>query len=218
MTDDNKLLKSIIEAALFAAEHPLTMENLLDLFPDGEQPQRSRVHHLLEELQQDYAERGIELVNIAKTYRFQTKIHLAPWLKRLWNERHPRYSRALLETLAIIAYRQPITRTEIEAIRGISVSSEIIKKLQDYNWIRVLAHRDTPGHPALYGTTREFLQHFNLKSLNDLPTLLELREGGIQMELFQQVELPAEESLQKDEEENTLSLQKEETQHDHHDE
>lgn len=182
---DDKLVKLIIEAALFAAEHPLTIENLLALFPLEEQPHRSQIHQLLEELQKDYAERGIELVQLAKTYRFQTKLHLAPWLKRLWSERTPRYSRALLETLAIIAYRQPITRTEIEAIRGISVSTEIVKKLQDYNWIRILAHRETPGHPALYGTTREFLQYFNLKSLNDLPTLLELREVGVQMELFQ---------------------------------
>jgi len=189
---DLQLLKSIIEAALFAAEHPLTIDNLLALFPPAEQPERATIRQLLEELQNDYAQRGIELVQIAKAYRFQTKLHLAPWVKRLWNERTLRYTRALLETLAIIAYRQPITRTEIENIRGISVSTDILKKLQDYNWIRVLAHRDTPGHPALYGTTREFLQHFNLQSLNDLPTLLELREMGTLTE--SQPNLPTEDS------------------------
>jgi segregation and condensation protein B len=167
-------LKSIIEAALFAAGKPLTIDHFLALFAENSQPERSVIRTILRELREEYAERGIELVEVASGYRFQTKQNLTPWLKGLQPERSPRYSRALLETLAIIAYRQPITRGEIEKIRGISVSSDIIRKLHDYKWIRVLAHRDTPGKPALYGTTKEFLNYFNLRNLNDLPPLTEL--------------------------------------------
>jgi len=174
MTDQS--LKSIIEAALFTAGKPLMIDHFLDLFAETERPERSLIRTMLRELSEDYAERGIELVQVASGYRFQTKQNLTPWLKRLQPERTPRYSRALLETIAIIAYRQPITRSEIETIRGISVSTDLIKRLQDYNWIRVLAHRDTPGRPALYGTTRGFLNYFNLKNLNDLPPLTELKE------------------------------------------
>jgi len=130
----------------------------------------------LKALQADYQERGIELKQVASGYRFQVKQDLSDWIKRLWSKRPPRYSRALLETLAIIAYRQPITRGEIETIRGVSVSSQIVKTLLDYQWIRVLAHRETAGRPALYGTTRHFLDHFNLKTLNELPTLADLKE------------------------------------------
>jgi segregation and condensation protein B len=179
--------KSIIEAALFIATKPLTIDHLLKLYPEHEQPERSVIRKILKQLTQDYTDRGIELVEVASGYRFQTKATLNLWLQRLQAERAPRYSRALLETLAIIAYRQPITRGEIESIRGIGVSTDIIKKLQDYNWIRVLAHRETPGRPALYGTTREFLNYFNLKNLNDLPTLSELQneekieEGGVSL-------------------------------------
>ncbi len=169
-------IKSIIEAALFAAGKPLSIDHFLDLFTEAEQPERSVLRAKLRELREDYAERGIELVQIASGYRFQTKQNLTPWLKRLQPERSPRYSRALLETIAIIAYRQPITRSEIETIRGISVSTDIVKRLQDYNWIRILAHRDTPGRPALYGTTRAFLDYFNIKNLNELPPLVELQE------------------------------------------
>jgi segregation and condensation protein B len=186
MTDNpNPPLKPILEAALLAAG-PLTIEVLQGLFAEAEPPTRPTLRAVLTELQQDCVERGIELIETALGFRFQTKASLTPWLKRLYTERPPRYSRALLETLAIIAYRQPITRQEIETIRGISVSTDIIKKLQDYNWIRLLAHRDTPGHPALYGTTRAFLDHFNLKNLNDLPTLAELRdmENLLQNDLF----------------------------------
>jgi len=173
-SQDNSL-KNIIEAALFAANRPLPIDQLLTLFPEHEQPERSEIRKILQQLQQDYLEHGIELVQVASGYRFQVKQALAPWIKQLWNQRPPRYSRALLETLAIIAYRQPITRSEIETIRGISVNPEILKKLLEYNWIRILAHRDSPGRPALYGTTRHFLDHFNLKTLNDLPPLAELK-------------------------------------------
>lgn len=176
MTDTKDTsLKNIIEAALFAANRPLPIDQLLSLFPENEQPERSQIREVLQQLQQDYLQHGIELVQVASGYRFQIKQELAPWIKRLWNERPPRHSRALLETLAIIAYRQPVTRSEIETIRGISVNPDILKKLLEYNWIRVLAHRDSPGRPALYGTTRHFLDYFNLKTLNDLPPLAELK-------------------------------------------
>jgi segregation and condensation protein B len=169
-------LKSILEAALFTAGKPLTIDHFIELFEENERPERSTIRAALKELTADYTEHGIELVQVSSGYRFQTKQDLIPWLKRLQPERSPRYSRALLETIAIIAYRQPITRAEIEKIRGISVSTDLMKRLIDYNWIRILAHRNTPGRPALYGTTREFLNYFNLKSLNDLPPLMELKE------------------------------------------
>jgi len=173
-------LKAIIEAALLATDHPLSLDDFSKLWVETtEPPSRATVRAALLELQQEclHPERGIELIETASGFRFQTKTSLAPWLKLLFTERPPRYSRALLETLAIIAYRQPITRQEVESIRGISVSTEILKKLQDYNWIRILAHRETPGHPALYGTTRTFLDYFGLKSLEELPTLLELNQN-----------------------------------------
>ncbi|MEK8020631.1 MAG: SMC-Scp complex subunit ScpB, partial [Candidatus Parabeggiatoa sp.] len=178
-------LKLIIEAALFAADRPLTLDHLVDLFTGPEQPERSLIRAALRELREDYSERGIELMQIASGYRFQTQQSMIPWLKRLQPERAPRYSRALLETIAIIAYRQPITRSDIEKIRGISVSTDLIKRLLDYNWIRILAHRDSPGRPALYGTTRSFLDYFNLKNLSDLPTLIELQEMALPTDIFE---------------------------------
>jgi len=173
---DSNQLKTIIEAALFAASHALTIEDLEILFEEEERPKRAILREILAELRTDYLERGIELVEVASGHRFQVKSSLAPWIKRLFIQRPPRYSRALLETLALIAYRQPITRGEIETIRGVSVSSAIIKTLRDYQWIRVLAYRESPGRPALYGTTRAFLDHFNLKSLDELPSLMTLQE------------------------------------------
>lgn len=172
----DKPLKMIIEALLFSANFPLAVDQLQALFPEDEQPKRAEIRAVLAELQVDYAERGIELVEVASGYRFQTRQAFSFWIKRLYAQRPPRYSRALLETLALIAYRQPITRTEIESIRGVSVSSNILRNLKDYQWIRVIGHRETPGKPALYGTTRLFLDHFNLKSLEELPSLAELRE------------------------------------------
>lgn len=173
---DSNQLKTIVEAALFAASHALTIEDLEILFEEEERPKRAILREILAELRTDYLERGIELVEVASGHRFQVKSSLAPWIKRLFIQRPPRYSRALLETLALIAYRQPITRGEIETIRGVSVSSAIIKTLRDYQWIRVLAYRESPGRPALYGTTRAFLDHFNLKSLDELPSLMTLQE------------------------------------------
>lgn len=172
-------LKNIIEAALLAADHPLNIDQLAALFnptqPDEEEPPtRDELRQALDTLQQECDTRGVELKEVSSGYRFQVKQALAPWISRLWEERAPRYSRALLETLALIAYRQPITRAEIEDIRGVAVSSNIIKTLQEREWIRVLGHREVPGRPALYGTNRQFLDFFNLKGLGDLPTLAEI--------------------------------------------
>ncbi len=168
-------LKNIVEAALLAAGHPLTLEQLTALFTEGEQPAREELRTALDELRQDCGQRGIELKEVSSGYRFQVKEAFAPWVSRLWDERPTRYSRALLETLALMAYRQPITRAEIEDIRGVAVSSNIVKTLLEREWIRVVGHREVPGRPALYGTTRQFLDSFNLKSLNDLPPLAEIR-------------------------------------------
>ena len=168
-------LKNIIEAALLAAGEPLAVEKLLGLFGDNP-PERAEVRTALDGLAQDYAERGVELIEVGSGFRLQVRQEYAQWVSRLWEERPARYSRALFETLALIAYRQPITRAEIEDIRGVAVSTHIIKTLHEREWIRVLGHRDVPGKPALYGTSRHFLDHFNLKSLDELPTLAEIRD------------------------------------------
>jgi segregation and condensation protein B len=170
------LLKQIIEGALLAAGGPLTPDQLLGLFAEEERPDRAQVLETLESLGADYADRGIELVEVAGGFRAQVRREVAPWVGRLWEEKPARYSRALLETLALIAYRQPITRGEIEDIRGVSVSTNIVKTLAEREWIRVVGHRDVPGRPALYATTRKFLDYFGLRSLNDLPTLAEIRD------------------------------------------
>jgi segregation and condensation protein B len=168
-------LKNIIEAALLVADRPLGIEQLAQLVTD-EQGDYSRdaIREALAWLEADCAGRGIELKCVASGYRFQAREALAPWISRLWAEKPPCYSRALLETLALIAYRQPITRGEIEAIRGVSVSTGIMKALQEREWVRIVGHRDVPGRPALYGSTRQFLDYFNLKTLDDLPALAEL--------------------------------------------
>ena len=169
-------LKCILEAALLAVGEPLTEERLLALFDLDRRPSREAMRAALAELARDYERRGVELVQVAGGYRLQVRQSLSPWISRLWEERASRYSRAQLETLALIAYRQPITRGEIEEVRGVSVSSAIIKTLSERDWIKVLGHREVPGRPALYGTTREFLDYFNLTSLSDLPPLAELRD------------------------------------------
>jgi segregation and condensation protein B len=174
MTDLN--LKHIVEAVLLAAGQPLSMDQILAVFGEAEPPQRDEIRAAIAALQEDYAERGIELVEVASGYRIQVSQDMEPWVSRLTEEKPARYSRALLETLALVAYRQPITRGEIEDIRGVSVSSSIMKTLQDREWVRVVGHRDVPGHPAIYGTTRQFLDYFNLKGLDDMPTLMELRD------------------------------------------
>jgi segregation and condensation protein B len=169
-------LKYIVEAALLAAQTPLTIDKILSLFPDDARPTRDEARASLDDLAADYNGRGIELKQVDNGYRFQTREDYAPFLQKLWEGRPPRYSRALLETLAIIAYRQPVTRGEIEEIRGVAVSTEIIRTLLGREWVRQVGHRDIPGKPALYGTTRGFLEHFNLKSLSELPPLAELRD------------------------------------------
>ncbi len=170
-------LKHIVEAALLAAGRPMNLDNLLGLFEeDASRPARSDIREAIGALEAEWSERGIELVQVASGYRFQVKTDYAPWMRRLWMERPTRYSRALLETLAIIAYRQPVTRGEIEDIRGVGVSSSIIKTLLEREWVRVLGHREVPGRPAIYGTTRNFLDHFGLKNLEQLPALPEIRD------------------------------------------
>ncbi|BAZ94581.1 transcriptional regulator [Thiohalobacter thiocyanaticus] len=169
-------LKHILEAALLAAGRPLTLEQMQNLFSEVERPDKTELRDALKELDADYSGRGLELREVASGFRIQVRQQLEPWISRLWEERAPKYSRALLETLALVAYRQPITRGEIEDVRGVSVSTTIMKTLQEREWVRVVGHRDVPGRPAMYGTTREFLDYFNLKSLDELPTLAELRD------------------------------------------
>ncbi len=169
-------LTHILEAALLAAGEPLGLDRLQDLFPEHERPARAALRQALDDLAEQLADRGIELKEVASGFRLQVRQELAPWISRLWEERPTRYSRALLETLAIIAYRQPITRAEIEEIRGVSVGTPIMRTLLEREWIRPVGHRDVPGRPTMYGTTRKFLDYFNLKSLAELPSLLELRD------------------------------------------
>ena len=166
----------ILEAVLLAAGEPLSLERLLEVFPESERPERDAVRKALLELMRDYAERGMELVEVASGFRLQVPRIYSPWVSRLWEERAAHYSRALLETLALIAYRQPITRGEIEEVRGVSLSSSIMKTLQERDWIKVIGHREVPGRPALYATTRVFLDYFNLKSLSELPPLAAPRD------------------------------------------
>lgn len=169
-------LKHIIEALLLAAGSPLSLSQLVSLFESHEAYSSDAIGKALEALSSDFSDRGIELVEVASGFRLQTRKELIPWVSRLWEERPQRYSRALLETLALIAYRQPITRGEIEEVRGVSVRSNIIRTLQEREWVRVVGHRDVPGKPALFGTTRAFLDYFNLLSLDELPTLAEIKD------------------------------------------
>lgn len=176
MSEVNVELKNIIEAALLVAGQPLSLDKMLTMFPSESQPTREEIRAVLDMLEEEYAERVVELKQIDRSWRFQTREKYAPWVTRLVEERPVRYSRALLETLAIIAYRQPVTRGDIENIRGVSVSTDIIKTLVGREWIRQVGVRNVPGRPALYGTTREFLEHFNLKNLEELPPLSALRD------------------------------------------
>lgn len=169
-------LVQILEGAILAADRPLTVQNLADLFEPHERPANSEIRDALGAVAERCEGRGFELKEVASGFRFQVRQQLSPWVARLWAERPARYSRALLETLALIAYRQPITRGEIEEIRGVAVSSNIIKTLHERDWIRVVGHRDVPGRPAMYATTRVFLDYFNLKSLDQLPALAEIRD------------------------------------------
>lgn len=173
---EQALLKPILEAALLAAGQPLTIAQLSELFDEDGRPTHTELAQALEALSADCAGRGVELIEVASGFRYQVRASVHAHVARLWTERQSKYSRALLETLALIAYRQPITRGEIEAVRGVAVSTQIIKTLEEREWIRVIGHRDVPGRPALYGTTRAFLDYFNLRSLDELPTLAEIRD------------------------------------------
>lgn len=169
-------LTQIIEGALLAAGKPMTVAHIAALFEDHEKPENTAIREALKEVAERCEDRGYELVEVASGFRFQVRQSLAPWVGRLWQERPPRYTRALLETLALIAYRQPITRGEIEEIRGVAVSTNIIRTLHEREWIRVVGHRDVPGRPAMYATTKQFLDYFSLKSLDQLPSLAEIRD------------------------------------------
>lgn len=178
-------IEHIVEAALLVRGHPMTLNQIQRLFAEPNIPTTSELKNTLDQIKQRYEGRGIELIEVSSGYRLQAKSELSPWLARLFEERPPRYSRALLETLAIIAYQQPVTRADVEAIRGVAISSPTIKTLLDREWVQVVGHKETPGRPAIYGTTKAFLDHFNLKSLTDLPTLAEFKNLEAQEELLQ---------------------------------
>lgn len=170
-------LKSILEAALMTADEPLTVKRMKNLFTEDEpQPDIKEIQAAILSLQQDYHERSVELIEVASGFCFRVKKDFAKWVLKLWELKPQRYTRALLETLALIIYKQPITRAEIEQVRGVSVSSQIIKTLLDRDWIKVVGHRELPGKPALFATTKVFLDYFNLKSLTELPSLAELQD------------------------------------------
>ena len=175
---EQSLINRIVEAALLAASQPLTVVQLNALFPLDEPAPEGSVQQALDSLQAGCADRGIELVEVASGWRYQVKADVHAWVARLWTERQTKYTRATLETLALIAYRQPITRGEIEQVRGVAVNSNIIKALEEREWIRVVGHRDIPGRPELLGTTRGFLDYFGLKRLDELPPLSELKDFG----------------------------------------
>ena len=173
---DQDLIRRIVEAALLASPQPLTLAQITALFPEESLPPPGSLEQAIADLRSDAENRGVELVEVASGFRFQVKADVHSFVARLWTERQTKYTRATLETLALIAYRQPITRGEIESIRGVSVNSNTIKMLEEREWIRVIGHRDVPGRPELFGTTRTFLDYFGLKSLDALPALSELKD------------------------------------------
>ena len=184
MRMDRKQLNNIIEGALLAAGRPITLDQLQAMFEGRKLPEKQLLQEIIEELQKDYEKRAMEIREVASGFRVQVRTGFSEWISKLWEDRPGRYSRALLETLALIAYRQPVTRGEIEDVRGVSVSTGIMRTLQERGWIRVLGHRDVPGRPAMFGTTREFLDYFGLTSLKELPPLAEIRDiDSINVEL-----------------------------------
>lgn len=189
---DDELLVRIVEGALMASNSPLTVAHLNSLFPLDQQPGKDRLLGALDTLQEQCQDRGIELLEVASGWRFQVKRDVHPWVSRLWTERQTKYTRVTLETLALIAYRQPITRGEIEQIRGVAVNSNIIRALEERDWIRVIGHRDVPGRPALLGTTKTFLDYFGLKRLDELPPLSEIKDFA---ELQPQLNMDIEQAL-----------------------
>jgi segregation and condensation protein B len=192
-------LKNIIEAALMVSEKAVSVSQLLAIFEkETDRPERADIKTAIEQIMQDYEGRGIELKEVSSGYRVQVNGDYADWINHLFDDRPPRYSRALLETLAIIAYRQPVTRAEIEEIRGVSVSSNIIRTLQERSWIRVVGQRDIPGKPELLATTKEFLDYFNLKKLSELPSLSEIKDfDQINPDLFEELEKEARGEMEK---------------------
>lgn len=188
---DFQRLKPILEAALLASPRPLTPVQLADLFDEAERPPVDAIAQALHALADDCADRGVELIEVGSGFRYQIKADVFPHISVLWTERQSRYSRALLETLSLIAYRQPITRGEIEQIRGVAVATSILRTLEEREWVRVVGHRDVPGKPALYGTTRAFLDYFQLKSLDELPPLSALRDlEALEPELALELDAP----------------------------
>ena len=179
MSDVDNKVKMIVEGLLLAAGRPLTLDNIIQVFSKDEQPDSKELKLVMDSIAEDCADRGFELKEVASGFRFQVKQELSDWIAKLWEERPPRYTRALLETLALVAYRQPITRGDIEEIRGVGVSSNIVRTLLDREWIRVVGHRDVPGRPAMFATTKQFLDYFNLKSLQDLPPLTEIKDLAV---------------------------------------
>lgn len=189
--NDLEKIRQIIEGLLLASGKPLTLDKIAELFTKDELPEREVLKTALKEIEESCEGRGFELKKVASGYRFQVRQDLSDWIGRLWEEKPQRYSRALLETIAIIAYRQPITRGDIEKIRGVAVSSSIIRTLLEREWVRVVGHRDVPGRPAMYASTRQFLDYFNLQNLNELPALTEIRDmEGLNQELTLDEEKP----------------------------
>jgi segregation and condensation protein B len=194
---NDQYVRNVIEAALLAAGRPLAADELVGLFDERDGSAADEVRAAIAALRSDYVARGIELVEVASGYRIQIRPAVAQAVSRLWQERPTKYSRALLETLALVAYRQPITRGEIEQIRGVAVNPNIIKTLLERSWIRVIGHRDVPGRPELLGTTRDFLDYFGLRKLDDLPTLTQLKElEDLRLQLSLPGALPAVESTE----------------------
>lgn len=176
MSDVDNKVKMIVEGLLLAAGRPLTLDNIGQIFAEDERPEKLELEAVMTAISESCNDRGFELKETASGYRFQVKQELSEWIGKLWEERPPRYTRALLETLALVAYRQPLTRGDIEEIRGVAVSSNIVRTLLDREWIRVVGHRDVPGRPAMFATTRQFLDYFNLKSLQELPPLADIKD------------------------------------------
>ena len=174
--DFNVNTQRIVEAILFVAKQPMTSKQILEVFPELERPSLKEIDLAIVAITEEYLSRPIELKRVASGYRFQIKQDLAHWVSRLFEEKPPKYSRALLETLAIIAYKQPVTRADIEDIRGVGVSSSIMQTLLERDWIKVVAHKEVPGRPGLYGTTKDFLDYFNISALSELPTLGEIQQ------------------------------------------
>ncbi len=184
---DKEQIKHIIEAALLASGRPLSADQIRGLFGEEHPPDKADIREALDALRADYEGRGICMNEVASGFRIEVRSAMSPWLARLWEERPPRYSRALMETLAIVAYRQPVTRGDVEEVRGVAVTTNIIRTLLERGWIKVVGYRDVPGKPAMYGTTREFLDYFGLKQLDELPPLAEIRDLD---RMTAQLELP----------------------------